>query len=659
MEEIMRNRRKMTRRMVAALSLWLIAVLVAACGSSSPASSGGSSGTTSGSGTTDGPGLTQPTNPSGTRVSGGTVYFTEGSDATPNYIFPLYSPQVCSTTNFNQLMVMLYRPLYWYGNNYRPTVDYDYSVGERPVFSNGNTTVTITLKPWKWSDGETVTSRDLVFWMNLLKAEPATEWCGYVPGLFPDNVTSYSAPNPQTFVMHLRRGYNPEWFIYNELSQLTPLPLAWDRTSLSQPAPTSDNGHLPDATRAGAAAVYKFLDAQSRKLGSWASSPLWSVVDGPFKLDSFTTDGEVTLVPNPDYSGSPKPSISRFVELPFTSETSIYNEIRSGGPSAITIGNVPSQYAPQIGTLVSEGYVDNDAASYSFSYFPLNWNSSAPTSPGGEPVRYIFRQLYFRQAFQHLIDQPGWATAFLDRTAIPTYSPLPPTPPSPLVDSSVVSDNPYPFSTSAAAALLKANGWDVKPGGTTTCVKPGAAPGDCGAGIAQGEGISFNIDYQSGVVSVEDEMNDLAAQAKRVGIDVSLTTHPFDIVIGTAVACQPSQLTCRWTAQDWGAGWIYGPDYLPSGETLFTPGAVANYGSYGDPKATRLIDETLTAPASAEKQLLTAYAKYLAQSLPVVYQPTEIGTFGGYATTLVDKRVGGYAANALGFLTPEAWYFTR
>ena len=108
-------------------------------------------------------------------------------------------------------MVMLYRPLYWYGNNYRPTVDYDYSVGEQPVFSNGNKTVTITLKPWRWSDGETVTSRDLVFWMNLLKADPATEWCGYVPGLFPDNVTSYSAPNPQTFIMHLKRGYNPEW----------------------------------------------------------------------------------------------------------------------------------------------------------------------------------------------------------------------------------------------------------------------------------------------------------------------------------------------------------------------------------------------------------------------------------------------------------------
>ena len=88
--------------------------------------------------------------------------------------------------------------------------------------------------------------------------------------------------------------------------QLTPLPLAWDRTSLSQPAPTSDKKHLPDATRAGAAAVYKFLDAQSRKLGSWAGPPLWSVVDGPFKLRSFTTEGGGDARPEHRLLGLPK-----------------------------------------------------------------------------------------------------------------------------------------------------------------------------------------------------------------------------------------------------------------------------------------------------------------------------------------------------------------
>lgn len=638
---------------IGAVSLALVA---AACGSS-----GNGTTTSAGPGgvATRGPGLTQPTNPSGTRMSGGTVYFTEGPQATPNYIFPMYSFTYCSTTNNNQFMFMMYRPLYWYGNNYRPTVDYNYSVGQAPVFSNGDKTVTIKLNPYKWSDGETVTSRDLVFWMNVLKADPATEWCGYAPGYFPDLVTSYSAPDPQTFVMNFNRAYNPEWVLYNVLSQLTPMPLAWDRTSLSQPAPTSDNGRLPDTTKAGAAAVYNFLDGQGKAVSSWATSPLWKVVDGPFKLKSYSTSGLATLVPNTAYSGSPKPTISALVELPFTSETAIFNTERSGGPSAITVGNVPAQYAPELSTLGAQGYEINKAASYSFNYFPLNFNSNAATSPGNEPVRYIFRQPYFRAAFQHLIDQPGWIAAFLNHTASPTCGPIPLAPPSPLVSSSAVSLSPCAYSVSAANQLLTANGWKVVPSGTTTCQKPGTGPGECGSGISAGEGISFNIDYESGVVSVEDEMNDLAANAKKLGINLSLTTHPFNTVVGAALPCTPAEARCKWSAEYWGAGWIYGPDYLPTGEPLYNPGAAANAGSYSDAKMSQLITSTITAPPSSEAPALATYSRYASSQVPVVFTPTPLGTYGGNAAVVVDSKLGGYAANALGLMNPEDWYFTK
>jgi peptide/nickel transport system substrate-binding protein len=640
-----------------AIAAVMIALIAAACGSSgssnsgSGGSSGGGASASSVAGPTSGPGLTSPTVPSGAKQAGGTVFFTEGPQAPPNYIFPMYTFAVCSTTNISQLMDMIYRPLYWYGDNYRPTVDFNRSIGQQPAFTNGNKTVTVKLNSYKWSNGESVTSRDVVFWMNVLKADPSTEWCGTVPHYFPTDVTSVSAPNASTVVFHLDKAYNPTWFLYNELSQVTPMPLAWDRTSLSQPAPTSDNGHLPDTTVAGAKAIYKFLDTQSKKLGSWGTSPLWQVVDGPFKVQNFTSTGEVTMVPNTKYSGSPKPTISKLVELPFTSETAIFNEERSGGPKAITIGNVPSQYAPQLSQLSSEGYVVNKAASYSFNYFPLNFNN--PT------VGPIFRQTYFRQAFQHLIDQNGWINAFLNHTAIPTYSPIPLSPPSPLVSASAVSTNPYPFSVSAAKQLLTANGWKVVPGGTTTCVKPGSGAGQCGAGIKQGEGISFNLDYQSGVVAIQSEMNDLSAQAKKIGISLNLTSHPFQTVVGAAVPCTANQPTCKWEAENWGAGWIYGPDYLPTGESLYNPGAAANAGSYNDPATTKLIGATITGPASQETQALTAYAKRIEQQVPVVFGPTSVGTYGGNAAVLVDKHLGGYAANALGMMDPEDWYFTK
>ena len=117
-------------------------------------------------------------------MTGGTVTFAEAPDSPPNYIFPGVSPEFCSIANVTNFNTLMYRPLYWYGNDYTPTVDYGYSVGNQPVWSDNDRTVTITLKDWKWSDGEQVTSRDVEFYINIYKANRA-ENCEYVPGTLP------------------------------------------------------------------------------------------------------------------------------------------------------------------------------------------------------------------------------------------------------------------------------------------------------------------------------------------------------------------------------------------------------------------------------------------------------------------------------------------
>jgi peptide/nickel transport system substrate-binding protein len=282
-------------------------------------------------------------------------------------------------------------------------------------------------------------------------------------------------------------------------------------------------------------------------------------------------------------------------------------------------------------------------------------NTSAATSPGGEPVRFILRQPYFRNALQHLVDQNGWIHAFLYNTAIPTCGPIPFAPPSPLVNTSAIPIGPCSFSPSTAKQELESHGWKVAPNGNTTCSNAGL----CGSGIKTGEGITFNIDYQSGVVAVQDEMNDLASQAKKLGINITLTSHPFATVISTAVPCTPDKPSCKWTAGNWGAGWIYGPSYLPTGEQLYNPGSAANSGSFNDPKLTSLINQTITAAPSQENSILVEYAKYVGENDPVIFGPTSVGTFGGVAATLVSSKLGGYTANALGFMSPEDWYLTK
>ncbi len=649
---------RMRRWLGLALALGLAAALISACGSSST----NTGTTTGGSGSTTpstvsglpqtGVGLTEPTKGTGAKVSGGTLTFAEAPASPPNYIFPMYAPQYCGTNNIDMLNMLLYRPLYWFGNNYSPTVDYNTSIGQKPVYTNGDKTVTIHLNHYMWSDGEQVSARDLVFWMNVLEASPATEWCGYVPGktFFPGNVVSYKAVNTTTFQMTFNRSYNPTWVQYNVLSQLYPMPMAWDKTQASSSTPSASSTSAPDLTKSGAARVYAFLNGQSLKISNWANSPLWSVVDGPWKVSATTSNGEVTFVPNPKYSGPVKATISKFVEVPYTSESALIDQIKSQGTSALNIAYLPAQYQPLTSQVKSEGYDVNMAAYYGINFFPLNFNN--PT------VGPIFRQLYFRQAFQHLIDQSGWIKSFLHGTAVETYGPVPLAPPSKLV-SAGSGGNPFAFSVSDASSLLKSHGWKVVPGGTSTCEKPGTASNECGAGVKMGQPISFNLDYLSDVTAAAEEMQDLQSQAGKVGIKIQLTTHPFDDVYSAAVHCTPNEPKCKWEAENWGAGWIYGPDYYPTGEDLFTSGAVANYSNYSDPKMDNLVKASITANASQEPGAMSSFVHYTETQLPVVFEPTSIGTFGASAGTLIDHKIGGYTANALGWLSPEDWYLTK
>ena len=650
----MRPRRRWRSRAGALAAVAAGSMVIAACGSGSGTGSGGGGGSSSATPSTvsglkqTGPGLTQASAPSGSKVSGGEVTFAEAPNTAPNYIFPMYSPQFCSSANISQVMNMLYRPLYWFGNNYQPDINYNYSVGQAPTFSGGGKVVTIKLNHYMWSNGEPVQARDLVFWMNMLKAQPA-DWCAYVPKRFPDNVVSYKAVNPSTFQLTMNAAYNHNWLINNELSQLTPIPMAWDRTSMSGATPTASSANLPDTTPAGAKKIYAFLNAEGQKITQWATSPLWSIVDGPWKVSTSTANGEVSFTPNPKYTGPSKPQISKFTEIPFTTDTAAFNEVKAGGPSALTIAYLPAQDEPQKSSVVSEGYQDNLASYYGINYFPLNLHN--PT------VGPVFSQLYFRQAFQHLVDQNGWISSILHGTAVNTYGPIPLAPPSKLLAGTTSSTNPYPFSVSAAAKLLTANGWKVVPNGATSCIKPGTATGDCGKGITKGETISFNLDYASGTQSLQSEMLDLQSNAKQVGIAINLTQHPFGNVIGSAVACKPNQPVCKWTAENWGAGWIYAPDYYPTGETLFGTGSVANYGSYSDSKMDSVINQTIGGKDS--QATMKAFNTYASQQLPVVWGPTSVGTFGASAGTLISKKLGGYTANAFGNLTPEQWYLTK
>jgi peptide/nickel transport system substrate-binding protein len=121
-------------------------------------------------------------------------------------------------------------------------------------------------------------------------------------------------------------------------------------------------------------------------------------------------------------------------------------------------------------------------------------------------------------------------------------------------------------------------------------------------------------------------------------------------VIGEAVPCTSSQASCDWQVANWGGGWIYAPDYLPTGESLFATGAGSNSGSYSDPKMDQLI---AASQRDNGKQPLYRYEDYTAKQLPVIFQANT------YAIEAVKTDVGGVNFNPLGTLLPEYWYRTQ
>ncbi len=569
-------------------------------------------------------GASAPTSP-----KAATVTFALPPDSTSTYIFPLQSLTDAGPVDDNQFQMLMYRPLYWFGLNGRAVFNPALSLAAAPVFSNGGRTVTINLKNWQWSTGHPITSRDVEFWINELIAEK-DNWYGYVPGAFPDNLVSESYPTARQVVLTFNQTYGQQWLLYNELSQITPLPqYAWDKTAASSPVGNYDQ------TASGAAAVYTYLNGQSKDLLSYATNPLWQVVDGPFRLQTYNAANAYTvLVPNRNYSGTPKATIGRLVEQPFTSYASELNGLRSG---AIDYGYLPPTEVNNSSYFKAHGYTVASWPLWGIAYAVYNF-----TNPTVGP---IFSQLYFRQALQKMVDQAQYIKQFWGGYAVPTYGPVPLSPVTPYL-TKYESSNPYPYDPTAARALLSSNGWAKDSSGVLSCLHPGTGPGECGAGIAQGQQASFTILYTSGNDAYSNQMAAFQSVLAQAGIQLTLKQAPFGDVEAAAFGCS-SGTPCTWDMA-WWAGWSWDPDYLPTAGEIFHTGAGGNAGGYSNSEADQLITAEHTQTGN---QPIEAAENFFAKNLPVLYLPQ----FSNQISVVKNTLHGWQPQDPVGNIYPQNW----
>lgn len=572
---------------------------------------------------------------------GGVVTWACNPGFPPSTIFPFTPPERVGIRNLFEFQVLMYRPLYWLGHNGKPGVDPDLSLAFPPEWSEDGRTVTVTLKPWRWSNGEPICADNVMFWVNMMVAK-GPRLGAYSPGFFPDNLTSYEKVAHNKVRFTFDKVYSKTWVLMNQLSLITPMPKAWDRTALDKPANASENvDEIP--------AVYDFLVEQNGEWTTedntirtkWAESPIWSVVSGPWRLKSYTLDGTVTFVPNEHYSGPNKPYLDEFRQVQNDTDEQMYERLLAGpeGENAIQVGYLPHGMGLLDGGSVplEEHYKLIPQDIYVLRYAPLNFRHKGLAGK-------LFRQRYFRQALQHCMDQDRAIKEIFHGYAYRTNGPVPPVPDSEFVSPAMRGD-PMPFDPARARQLLAENGWDTSTF-PAVCVRPGTGPGCAGEGIQAGDRLSLSMRYVEGKIALTKLMEQYKADLAKAGIELRL-----EEVYGSVMVAEdhsPGPKRELWEMNSWNGGWaFYG--HL-TGEILFKTGGASNFGDYSDPKADELIERTVT---SDDLEAMYEYQDYLAKEVPVVWTP-------GFPNRLfmVAKNLHGLEPmNPYGMINPENWYY--
>jgi len=353
------------------------------------------------------------------------------------------------------------------------------------------------------------------------------------------------------------------------------------------------------------------------------------------------------MVPNPTYSGSPKPTLSAVKFVPFTSDSAEYTALKTG---SVNVGNIPiADLPPKPATSplpttnpLGSTWTLQPFYSYGIQYAQPNFNNPQ--------VGFMVRQLYIRQALQYIVDQPGISKAIWRGYATPTSGPAPTTLPNPYPPPAQLENGgvgPYPFNTGKAKSLLTSHGWAMS-GGVMTCQDPAK----CGSGIKKGQQLKFTFVYSTGVAAATATWQAIKSDASKAGIAINLVGQSFNTIIGESAPCAPMGPKCNVQVFAFG-GWAYdGPGFEPTGEPLFACGAGSNSGNYCNSQMDSLITQTHT---NSDLSVFHNFATFTTQQLPFMWVPSP----NPYEIIAVQNKLHNVKFNALFTIYPEYWHFVK
>ena len=535
--------------------------------------------------------------------TGGTIEYALPPQTNLTWFLPIVNAANDSVYN-TQFVDQMYKPLLWINNDY--TINWKSSVASKVTYNKQGTVYHVFLnKKWKWSNGQPVTSKDLMFTWNVVKAASSSKapapwpFVGVGTGDIPSGIKSVVANNNYEVTFTLDKPANQQWFIYNGLIQLTPMPAA----SMDK---------------------YSNINQELKYLGSNATNAMFDkVVDGPFIVKSATSSQSWVLVPNKNYAGH-KSTVSKIV---FNFEASNTAELAAIKTGAINVGYLDQSEIGSERSLTSSG--DQVTPEYSFGIFWTEMNMWP-----GSPSKSIFDQLYVRQALQMGLDNAGISKDIYKGYAVPLIGPIPPVPNTQFLDQKLAKNPPYPFNIARALRLLESHGWKMVNGVMTK----------------GSQKMQFTMMYVTGSTSSTDTAEVMAQDWAQMGVKVTLKGEPFSNFI--SATSNPKDTSWQLAT---GSGWDYnGPGFYPTGGQLFASTAPSGTG-FSNATEDKLINATHVPYATQQQtmQHFFAYEDYTAKVLPFLW--------GQNVATLV--VTGPTAHNVLPYLDaatafPQMQYWT-
>jgi peptide/nickel transport system substrate-binding protein len=362
---------------------------------------------------------------------------------------------------------------------------------EVPSAANGDVsadglTVTFKLKPnLKWSDGQPLTSKDVLFtWQSQVDPKNAPiSRAGY------DQISSIDTPDNNTAVLHFKALY-PSWPV------------------LFSVGPNTTGMLLPAHLLQGQTGLEKNAEIHKPTVGA-----------GAYLIKEWVAGDHMTLVVNPNYYGT-KPKIGQ-INIKFVPDTTTaLAALKTGDVDFVpdfSEGDIPT-----LSALEPAEHLRVDATpEFEHMLFNLVITNSTQKDSTGAVIGNSdiagfcpFQDPNVRKAIYLAIDRDTIVkTLLFGKTTAPTSL----WPNSPWYNASLTE---YPYDSKQAAQLLDTAGYPVGSDGIR-------------AGTCNGQPVKFSLSLETTVKQLrQDEQAAIQANLKQVGIDIKTIATPAGTFFG-------------------------------------------------------------------------------------------------------------------------------